>query len=320
MECDRRTLRAIRAKARNCKGRLGYMPDILNPRSLNEKILRRQFQEPDPIMSLTSDKLAVKEWLEETAAENPELKDLKPVPTLWHGTGPVPWDTLEYPCVLKANHGQGMCEFIESAPPHAERIRLERQCRLWLFKRLSPTKHEPHYDSISPALLVEPVLADNTDYKFYVFNCVVEFVAVAKNLPNGKVRDYRTKEWEQVPFGRARGSNFKSKEAEVPIKATKPANFARMIKLAEALARQLGIPGREFVRIDLYNVDGVIYLGEVTWTPGSGRMGFRPPDWDQHFGDKFPLELNPLETPYGILDHLRHWVYRLRKHRLQRRA
>ena len=45
----------------------------------------------------------------------------------------------------------------------------------------------------------------------------------------------------------------------------KPKNFDNMIKIAEKLAEDF-----KFVRVDLYNIDGKIYFGELTFTPRGG--------------------------------------------------
>ena len=38
------------------------------------------------------------------------------------------------------------------------------------------------------------------------------------------------------------------------------------------------------VRVDLYNIKGKIYFGELTFTPGNGAIKFEPPTWDLVFG------------------------------------
>ena len=57
-----------------------------------------------------------------------------------------------------------------------------------------------------------------------------------------------------------------------------------MIEIAEKLSE--GIP---FVRVDLYNVDGKIYFGELTFYPGSGFEEFTPESWDYTLGSWIEL-------------------------------
>ena len=48
-----------------------------------------------------------------------------------------------------------------------------------------------------------------------------------------------------------------------------PKNFQRMLGIAEKLAKPFPV-----VRVDLYNLDGKIYFGEMTFTSLGGLMNF----------------------------------------------
>ena len=68
--------------------------------------------------------------------------------------------------------------------------------------------------------------------------------------------------------------------------ALKPKNFDKMIEICKELS--MGIP---FVRVDLYNVHGQIYFGELTFYPASGFGSFRPNEWNNKLGDLLNLPL-----------------------------
>ena len=57
-----------------------------------------------------------------------------------------------------------------------------------------------------------------------------------------------------------------------------------MLKVAEKLSE--GFP---YVRVDLYDVDGKVYFGELTFYPWSGYVQFEPDQWDFAFGKDFEL-------------------------------
>jgi phage-related protein len=59
-----------------------------------------------------------------------------------------------------------------------------------------------------------------------------------------------------------------------------------MVKIAELL-------GAEFphVRVDLYDIDGKIYFGELTFFHFSGNVPFEPQEWDQTIGDWMNLPI-----------------------------
>ena len=64
----------------------------------------------------------------------------------------------------------------------------------------------------------------------------------------------------------------------------RPPHIDKMFNIAETLSK--GIP---FVRIDLYNVDGKIYFGEMTFFPASGFDRNRLPETDLYFGNLIKL-------------------------------
>ena len=55
-----------------------------------------------------------------------------------------------------------------------------------------------------------------------------------------------------------------------------------------SIARQLS---KDFphVRVDLYNIDGNIYFGELTFYDGSGYKGYAPDEFDFILGGYFDL-------------------------------
>ena len=64
----------------------------------------------------------------------------------------------------------------------------------------------------------------------------------------------------------------------------RPQNFDKMIKLARTLCQ-----GFSHVRVDLYNVKGRIYFGEMTFTSLGGMMDFYTPEFLKLCGDKIDL-------------------------------
>lgn len=59
----------------------------------------------------------------------------------------------------------------------------------------------------------------------------------------------------------------------------KPKNFDRMIEIVKKLSEDF-----DYVRVDLYNIDGEIYFGELTFCPDGGFGKFTDINWDYKFG------------------------------------
>jgi D-alanine-D-alanine ligase-like ATP-grasp enzyme len=64
----------------------------------------------------------------------------------------------------------------------------------------------------------------------------------------------------------------------------RPANLDEMLRIAERLSKDF-----PYVRVDLYNVDGKIYFGELTFYPWSGYVQYTPDEADYKFGENFNL-------------------------------
>ena len=64
----------------------------------------------------------------------------------------------------------------------------------------------------------------------------------------------------------------------------KPKNYAEMVRIAETLSK--GYPA---LRIDLYNIDGKIYFGEITLFTQSGFDTTITYDADKKMGEKYVL-------------------------------
>ena len=65
----------------------------------------------------------------------------------------------------------------------------------------------------------------------------------------------------------------------------KPANYSLMLRLAEKLSEDF-----PHVRVDLYNVKGKIYFGELTFFNASGYMKYEPDEFDFELGEKFDIK------------------------------
>jgi hypothetical protein len=90
---------------------------------------------------------------------------------------------------------------------------------------------------------------------------------------------YFDKEWNLLRYNKA-GLNA-PKDFTLP----KPLNVNEMFDIASKLSK-----GLRFVRVDLYDVDGKIYFGEMTFFPMGGYDANRMPVAERRWGDLIVLE------------------------------
>lgn len=141
---------------------------------------------------------------------------------------------------------------------------LRKQFNKWLKTNYGKKTIEMHYAKIKPQIIIEKYIGDlslPTEYKIHVFN------GVAKNLyvVTGRGKDIRYNNYyiDWTPFDGSQFNGWKKTDYELE----KPKNFQEMVDLAEKLAKPF-----PFVRVDLYNINGKIYFGEMTFTPAKGTL------------------------------------------------
>ena len=162
-------------------------------------------------------------------------------------------------------------------------------------KRYGYESCEPHYTFIKPRLMAESLIEmDNTD-EFssattvdHKIRCIdgkaqYDMVCYDRSLESGSggsktVYDlYDIHTWQPMrQYLADPGVNYKN----VP----RPVNLEKMIEIAEKIAQ-----GFSQVRVDLYNVDGKIYFGEMTFFAFSGMNNHFTMEFQRMIGDRIKL-------------------------------
>jgi hypothetical protein len=228
------------------------------PRTFTEKVNWRVVHDRRPLIGQLGDKLAMKRH---AAAVCPSLR----IPAvLWAGTVLASLADVDLPerWVLKPNHGT-MRVHLGAGRPDVDELR--RITRGWLEEPLFRTRGEWVYSQAERLLLVEEFLGAGkppADHKFFVFGGRVELVQVDTDRFGDRRRRLYTRDWtpvdvvEDVAPGRI---------------GPPPTSLPRMLEVAEELGS-----GLDFIRVDLYDVDGAVWFSELTPYPGGGLDRFDP--------------------------------------------
>jgi len=211
-----------------------------------------------PLIGQLGDKLAMKAY---AARVLPALN----VPrVLWVGTDVAALARVDLPerWVLKPNHGT-MRVHVGAGRPNV--VELTRITAGWLDEPLFRDRGEWVYSQARRLLVVEEFLGSGeppADHKFLVFGGRVELVQVDTGRFGSHRRRLYTPDWTPVDV----------REAVEPGPVTPPpVTLSEMTKVAEALGADF-----DFVRVDLYDVDGEVWFGELTAYPGGGLDRFDP--------------------------------------------
>lgn len=263
------------------KKKLGYELDIKNPLSFNQKMVWKKLFDRNELLPLTTDKLSVREYVRKVLGD--ELAQQILIPLLYAGDDPskIPFDTLPEEYIIKANHDSGGFKIVRAGDA-VDRTEISRRFRDMLSRPYGLLKHEWAYWRIQPRVLVEKLLVDREgklaqDYKFHVFNGVCRFIHTTPkiNAARSGMRCLFTPEWSLLPVG--------WKHTAGPM-LKKPEHLEEMLKIAEKLGEDF-----DYVRVDLYNVDGTIYFGELTHYHGNGMERFYPESFDFEAGKWWKL-------------------------------
>lgn len=216
----------------------------------------------DPKLIQCAGRVGVREYLKELGLESYLIPSLG----VYDHFEEIDFSKLPSSFVMKCSHASGF-NLIVKDKSSLNLDEAKAKFDKWLATDYGKKTMEPHYSAIKPQILIESYIGSAehlpTEYKIHVFN------GVARNLyvVTGRGEDIRYTQYyiDWTPFD---GSQFNGwLKADQPL--VKPANFPEMVRLAEKLASPF-----PFCRVDLYDVDGKIYFGEMTFTPAKGTLIF----------------------------------------------
>jgi hypothetical protein len=251
---------------------------ISRPRTLTHHLFLKMARDRDPLLTLTSDKLAVRGFVTERLGAG-YLPDL-------HGVLDSAEELLGLDLppryVVKATHGSGMTAVVTSDGA-AERTAVAARARKWLAVRYWRKNGEWGYRGVRPRLLVEEFLDGGggevpPDWKWLCFGGRAALVQVDFNRFNGHTRNFYDREGAPVAL-----RMYYPPGPEIAL----PPTFFAMRAVAERLASAF-----DFVRVDLYAIGERIVVGELTHYPTGGNKSFDPPEWDERLGALWPSRSN----------------------------
>jgi len=259
---------------------MGYPLDMKNPKTLTEKMqwLKLKVYRNDPLVRQCVDKYAVRDYVKSCGREDLLVNLLG----TWDDVAQIDWDSLPQQFVLKCNHGSGsviICRDKSTFDVGKAKIDLSK----WLKEDFGAHRAELSYKGVQRKIICEEIIQTEDgkapkDYKFFCSYGEPKFLFVASNRQGEEAYfDFFDLEWSHYPV--------ENGHPNTPIELKKPENFEAMVKAARDLAGVFPI-----VRVDLYNENGKIYFGELTFLHFGGLHPFKPSEFDRVFGDMMPLK------------------------------
>lgn len=240
---------------------MGYKLDLDNPQTFSEKLQWLKLYNRKPEYTTMVDKASVKEYVAKIIGE----EYIIPTLGVWDRFEDIDFDSLPNQFVLKTTHGGGntgvvICKDKSSFDMASTKAKLNKSLRSCIYRRYK----EWPYKDVKHRIIAEEYITDSTgelnDYKFSTYNGEVTDVMICLERNSGDTKFYFfDSNWNLLRY------NKRGKDAPTDFTIPKPENMDKMFEIAAALSKNT-----PYLRVDLYNVDGKVYFGELTFFPQSG--------------------------------------------------
>lgn len=259
--------------------RTGYKLNLKNPQTFNEKLQWLKLNNRKPEMVKMVDKVDAKEYVANIIGE----EYIIPTLGVYNSVDEIDFNKLPNQFVLKCTHDSGgivICSDKSKLDIEAAKDKLRRGMKVNYYYQ----NREWPYKQVKPRIIAEQYMVDESgyelkDYKFFCFDGEVKLLFIASDRGSKTEEtkfDFFDTEFNHLPFTNGHPNSKK--------KIAKPQGFEEMKKIAALLSK-----GHPHLRVDLYDINGKIYFGELTFYHWSGMTPFEPIEWDYKFGKLITL-------------------------------
>lgn len=281
---------------------MGRPPKLWRPTTLNEKIVWLKLFDRRCWHKLYADKVAVKDVISCVLGKNYVIPTLAVYDSVEEAKLGI--SKVDFPFIIKPNHDSGGGYIVKAIEDLDEIDWVDLDQRL--ARDYSECTQELQYKGIKPKLLVERLLVDEegkipNDYKMHVINGRVAFTYVSIDREGQNYRKIYNNDWqnEGMQWGPRKGLTEKFSGPDVE----PPSQFAKMKWLAEKISA-----GFCYIRVDFFELDGRVYVGELTQHQSSGNYPIFPKELDVKYGKMLRLYKSPenIPSPCGALANFNH--------------
>ncbi len=260
------------------KNRMDYPLNLDNPRTFNEKLQWLKLYDRRPEYTKMVDKYEVKEYVAGIIGRDHIIPTLES----YNSIEEIDFSRLPNSFVLKCTHDCGGIEICKDQTKFDKEKALASLNKTLKRDYYWPGREWP-YKNVKHRIIAEKYMVDESgyelkDYKFFCFNGEAKFLKIDFNRYTNHQANYYTLDGKFLPFYEIVCPNDEAVELKMP------SNMNEMLDIVSKLS--CNIP---FVRVDLYNINGQIYFGELTLYPASGFGPFEPSSWDFKIGEMLNL-------------------------------
>lgn len=262
----------------------GRVLNLSNPKRYTEKLQWYKLYYRDPLMAQCADKYDVRKYVEQAGL----AKYLNTVYGVYNSTKEIEFETLPRSFVLKDTLGGGGNSVILVKDKNSiSWTEICAQMEKWVNQpdNAKTPGREWVYEGRKHRIIIEELLesdetGDLPDYKFFCFHGKPEFLYMMSDYTQHHSKGrlgFLTTDFKLLPVQRA---DFLPMQEQ----PEKPLNYTEMLDAAKVLSAPF-----PHVRVDMYNINGKIIFGELTFFNASGYVQFTPDTFDYTMGEKFHI-------------------------------
>lgn len=266
------------------RAKMGRPLNLEDPQLFSEKLQWLKLHDRNPLYTRLVDKYRVREYIAEKLGE----EYLIPLLGVWDDPDEIDFDALPDQFVLKCNHnsGTGMCICRDKSKLDYDKVR--KDLKKGLQENFFLKAREWPYKDVTRRIIAEQYMAEISsiasdrgldDYRVYCFNGEPKLIYLYQsgtltsgNRPNTISCDIFDANWEHL--------SLRQKTRNAPVVPSPPRNLRNMLEISKCLS-----DGLTFLRVDFYEINGRVYVGELTLFPGGGFSPFYPDKWDRILGE-----------------------------------
>lgn len=263
----------------------GKRLNLENPQTFDEKVWYLKLHDKDGLKTVCTDKYDVREYVSQCGLGH----ILNEVYGVYDSFREVPFDILPDRFFMKCSHTSGANVIYDRNKPF-DYAYYKNEFNFWMRRNYYWGSREWNYRNLKPRIVCEKVISDSqgrlpVDYKFMCFGgkARLMFMGIGISTEGGEHAsdgycDVFDMDFNWLPITDER-KHYKRELIQ------KPENWEQMVEYAQILSK----PFRH-CRVDLYNVDGKIYFGEITFHHGGGCNNIEPEEWCYTMGSWIDIE------------------------------
>lgn len=279
----------------------GQKLNLKNPKTLDEKNFWLRIYSDLSQWTELADKYKVRDYIKQCGLSHILVK----LYGVWDNAEDIDFNKLPDKFVLKTNHGFSRIILVTDKN-QIEPQKVKKQLDKWVKEKYGLVSFEPHYLNIPRKIIAEEYLEDFgsrnlssslIDYKFFCINGKPEIIKIMcdRQMIKSQLNEPGYKTFAVDLDWNLRNDIIPETNKRINyIKIPKPKCLEEMKEIANILAKPF-----PQLRVDLYEVNGKVYFGELTFTPGGGQNFTHK--YLIELGEKIDLSMAKLRTGKSIV-------------------